>query len=274
LAKTLAGAATGDDIPCLAVPKAPLPPPGARPPRGRTPAPTLHLRRGSARAELGRWDDARADFALAVARLHDRPDAWRGLALTQLALGQPDGYRQTLARFLARFAHPPEATVVGLAFGPAPGDPISRAALSRFSGRLGLLLESRRQAARTCALRESAVASPALLLPLAGGDSVVRGALLCRAGRHDEAAQALSQSQGPVTLLYRALAEHGRGKAEAARQALEQAERWLGAASQEDPKQTNGERLPWDQRLECDLLRQEVKTRPHSPGPREPSGER
>jgi hypothetical protein len=231
------------------------------------PEPALRLRRARARAELGRWDDARADFTLATARWPDWPDSWRGLALIHLALNQPDAYRQTSARFLERVAHPPEAAAVGLALGPAPGDALGRAALSWSGPLLEQLLEPRRQAARTCALRQGAVAEPGRLLPLAGGDPVVRGALLCRAGRYDETVQALSQSQGAVALLYRALAEHGRGKADAAKQALDQAERWLAAPSQEDPKRTNAERLPWDQRLECDLLRQEVKARLLPAGP-------
>jgi putative DNA primase/helicase len=162
------------------------------------PAEPLHLRRGRARAELaraepGRWEDARADFARAVDQQPDEPDAWRGLALTQLMLNQPDAYRQTCARFLDRFAFPPEAVAAGVAFGPAADDPFTRAALARSADPL---LAARRSAARAAVLRLDAVPDPARLLVWAGGDPVARGAVLCRAGRHAEAVQALAGAVG------------------------------------------------------------------------------
>jgi hypothetical protein len=88
-----------------------------------------------------------------------------------------------------------------------------------------------------------------------------RDALPCErgAGRYDEAVQALGGSKDAVATLYRALAEHGRGKDDAAQQALDEAVRWLAAPSAADPKQSNAERPPWDQRLEVELLRKEVE---------------
>jgi hypothetical protein len=60
--------------------------------------------------------------------------------------------------------------------------------------------------------------------------------------------------------LYLALAEHGRGRPAAAQEALHRAVRWLlEAPSRDDPGRTNYARLPWDERLEMDLLRREVE---------------
>jgi hypothetical protein len=88
---------------------------------------------------------------------------------------------------------------------------------------------------------------------------VPRGAGPGRAGRHDAAAKLLGPVQEAPGLLYLALAEHGRGRPAAAKQALQRAVRWLEAPSQDDPERTNHARIPWDERLEVDLLRREVE---------------
>jgi len=223
--------------------------------------PALYLRRGRARAELGRWQGARDDFARAVEHLPEQPEAWRGLALSELALHRPDAYRQTCARFVQHWGQPPEAGVVGLLFSSSRGDALGTAGLTWAAVKgTPALVAACRAAARTCVLRPDALSGLGRLLPLAGGDPVVRGALLCRAGRFDEAVLALSGNTDAVALLYRALAEHGRGKDGTAKQTRDEAVRWLEAPSAADPKQTNAERLPWDQRLETDLLRQEAVT--------------
>ena len=60
-------------------------------------------------------------------------------------------------------------------------------------------------------------------------------------------------------MLYRALAEHGRGEDDAAKAALDEAVRWLTGPGTTDPKQTNADLLPWDQRLEAEVLRKEAE---------------
>jgi hypothetical protein len=89
-------------------------------------------------------------------------------------------------------------------------------------------------------------------------DPVVRGAVLCRAGRQDEALTLLGQRADAVALLYRGLAELGRGRPDAARSTLEQAEQWLRATEADDPGPSNLERLTWQQRLEVEQLRGEL----------------
>jgi hypothetical protein len=40
--------------------------------------------------------------------------------------------------------------------------------------------------------------------------------------------------------------------------------RWLEAPSRDDPERTNYARLPWDDRLEVDLLRREIEALLHA----------
>jgi hypothetical protein len=113
---------------------------------------------------------------------------------------------------------------------------------------------------RPAVVRPDTVADPARLLAFSTqADPVTRGAALCRAGRHEEAAQVLGPAEEGAGLLYLALAEHGRGRPAAAQDALRRAVRWLEAPSRDDPGRTNYARLPWDERLEMDLLRRETE---------------
>ena len=209
----------------------------------------LHLRRGRARAELGHWAEASADFAQAVAQQPGEPDGWRGLALAQLAMKQPDESRQTCGRFLERFAHPTEAAAVWLAIPLSAYAPLGPASVA---WAVSPLVAVRRLAVRTAVLQPG-TPDPARLLPWAGDDPLVRGAVLCRAGRHDEAVRALGDSRDVVALLYRALAEHGRGRADAARAALTEAENGLA------PHPGSEDFLTWEQRIEAEVLRAEAR---------------
>jgi hypothetical protein len=101
--------------------------------------------------------------------------------------------------------------------------------------------------ARTVALGPGAVPAEQLLRLAEGAEAVTRALLLHRAGRHDDAVKLLAGQSGPRALLVRALAEQARGRPAEAAQTLAQA---AGAA-------TAG--LPWDERLERDLLRREAE---------------
>jgi hypothetical protein len=86
-------------------------------------------------------------------------------------------------------------------------------------------------------LRTDRLADPDRLLKLVRpGDDVTRAAILTRAGKYEEAAALLAPHTEPAALLYLALAEHGRGRDAAARQALERA------------RQEPTDRLPWEHR--------------------------
>ena len=113
---------------------------------------------------------------------------------------------------------------------------------------------------RACVVRAGGMEDPAALLPqLPEYDLLTRGAVLCRAGRHREALRLLRQSPDVVARFYQALTEQGQGRPGTARQLLAGAAGWLRMPSAQDRGLTNEARLPWDVRLEIDLLRAEVE---------------
>jgi tetratricopeptide (TPR) repeat protein len=226
----------------------------------------LLRRRGQALAEQGLWQDARDNFARAVERTPNDSEAWDGLAVTELVLGHEDRYRQGCDQLLQRFGQPPQTAAAAL-LGAAPGDAWGAAARGwLLTKTLPNLAASRAALFRTGTLRPG-VAEPQRLLPFADADPLLRGTVLCRAGRFDEALQALAGRTDGVSLVWRALAEQGRGRPDAARQALEQTDQWLKAPSPDDPRQTNAALLNWFERQECDLLRKEVEALLQSPKP-------
>jgi hypothetical protein len=101
--------------------------------------------------------------------------------------------------------------------------------------------------ARAVALGPGAVPAARLLSLAEGVDAVTQALLLHRAGLHDAAVKLLADQSSPRALLVRAVAEKARGRPAAAAQALAQATRATAAG------------LPWDERLERDLLRREAE---------------
>src|SRR5262249_58031549 len=67
-------------------------------------------RRSRAYAELGRWQEAAADFGALAQERPEEPGGWRGLALTQAARGLGRECRQTCERALAALG--PEESVL------------------------------------------------------------------------------------------------------------------------------------------------------------------
>jgi hypothetical protein len=86
-----------------------------------------------------------------------------------------------------------------------------------------------------------------------GADVVTRALLLHRAGRHDDAVKLLADQSGPRAQLVRALAEQARGRPAEAARALARA---VGAQAVE---------MPWDERLELDVLKREAEAMLKSP---------
>jgi tetratricopeptide (TPR) repeat protein len=206
---------------------------------------------------LGQWDEAAADFARAWAARPNEAQAGRWLALAQLASGKEDAYRQSCAALLQRVAATPDAALAGLAFAAVPGSVPAAAVMARieeFAVRQRLLVTA------TCTLRPGAVADPTRLLFWdERADPVLRGYVLCRAGRHEEAARLLRPVNSVWALLYLALAEHGLGRPAEAKQALDKAVQWLAQPNSGDPKQTNAAALSWEARLEFASLRKEAE---------------
>ncbi len=186
--------------------------------------------RGNAHAELGQWDKATADFSRAAELNPDDAAAWHALALSQLAAGKVDDYRQTCGRMLEKLGK--------------SADPEVLAAV-----------------AWTCALAPGAVPDPGRLVDLARKASDGRpdnpdarralGAALYRAGKYEEAARQLDGQpskpgeKGAAELLLLAMARQRLGKAEEARNLRDRAGGATAPAG-------------WVKRAEADLLRREA----------------
>jgi dipeptidyl aminopeptidase/acylaminoacyl peptidase len=221
----------------------------------------LYRSRGRANAERGAWDKARADFGRAAALAPEDIAGWQRLALADLGAGRTDAYRETCGRLLGFLQPTPEVPFATFLLDPAPGNAWGAAlVLKAWQDAIPRRRQEQRQVARPAVVRPDAIADPARLLAFTTqADPVTRGAALCCAGRHDAAAQLLGPVQEASGLLYLALAEHGRGRPASAQEALQRAVRWLEAPSRDDPWRTNYARLPWDERLEVDLLRREAQ---------------
>jgi WD40 repeat protein/tetratricopeptide (TPR) repeat protein len=201
----------------------------------------LHAQRASCCAELGRWDEAAAGYARAVASGADEQEVWSALALLSLARNDAAGYRKACAEVLQRFsATETPYTVPGAALlcGLAPDAGVDPQRLLRFAEEEEALL-------------------PAWYKSRAG-----LAAVLYRAGKVEAAlGQAAEASKlldnAPTAWLLLALCHHRLGHAREARQWLERAFDW-GELPDAEKKDGAGDPLPWPVRLEVDLLRREA----------------
>jgi WD40 repeat protein/tRNA A-37 threonylcarbamoyl transferase component Bud32 len=181
------------------------------------------LRRATALAEMGRWDEAVRDFQHVADKAPDRAEVWRDLALAQRAARQTDASRQTCRRLLSK-EHPKNPFAV----------------------------------ARCAAVLADGIEDIKQLKPFPElNDPVTRGAVLFRSGKPKEAAEALKDTNDEVGLLFLALAEHGRGRPAEARKALDRLRQLLLNAAA-DPLAPSPA-LPWQKRLEVYLLFQEAE---------------
>jgi dipeptidyl aminopeptidase/acylaminoacyl peptidase len=209
------------------------------------PDPEWHAAEAQRFAQAGDW------FAAAFhlrRRLQAPPDTIglrRHLALCQLAAGQEQAYRQTCAALLRQLDGGLAWDRTGVALLTlSPSGVVAALPPPAVAVRLNEAL--RPAVARAVALGPHTIPA-AQLLPLAeGADVVTRALLLHRAGKHDDAVKLLADGSGPRAHLVRALAERARGSPAEAAKALAQA---AGAPAA---------RLPWDERLELDLLKREA----------------
>jgi hypothetical protein len=189
----------------------------------------------------------------------DAASAWRRLALAQVQAGQPDAFARTCRQMQQRFRVPGEVGQAGFALA-APLQPlggVNAAMLRHRDLPPGASLHDRLVTVRTVVLRPGALAEPAAwLAALPREEKLLRGAVLCRAGKHADAVKELEGLQEPLAVLFRALAEHGRGNQDAARQALAQTRKLLPPEKIDLVEQTPP---PWEQRVESDVLRREVE---------------
>jgi eukaryotic-like serine/threonine-protein kinase len=194
----------------------------------------------------GNWFTAAFHLRQRLQSPPDSRDLRRDLALCQLASGQEDEYRKTCAALIDQLDHGLDHDRLALELLPLSSpDGIAALPPLALSARLKDVL--RPQLARVIALGPHSLPAEQLL-PLAEGvDVVTRALILHRAGKHEDAVKLLADQTSPRAHLVRALAEHARGRSIEAAQALTQAA-GIPAAD-----------LPWDERLELELLKRDAE---------------
>jgi hypothetical protein len=226
------------------------------------PAVAFHLEQAlTARADANDRDRLLRALAEITGQQPELSSAWRRLALAQLDSGQEDNYRRTCRQMQQRFRVPGPLPQAGFALGSMPSHPTGAAVIAAVLGHpaapAGAGLFDRLQTVRASVLRPGALVDPESWLPqVPANEKLLRGAILCRTGKHADAVKELQLLQEPVACLFRALAEHGRGNLEAADQALGEALKQLPPEKINLYEQTP---LPWQQRVESDVLRREVE---------------
>jgi len=233
--------------------------------------------RGWLHADLGQWDKAIADFTRA-AELTGPASAtpWEVLALAQLGRDDPVAYRKTCTQMLEMFRRTPPPIWTGGAFAGGPFHPYATLlSLHAAEQAASLNRDAAAMTALRCTTRPDALTDWQRLVTLtANSPDHVRGAVFCRTGRYDEAVKLLEPLRtsgpggvfAPLTNLYLALAEHGRGRTAQAKQLLkettdwlEQPRRdWLGLPQKDNPNQNNRDGLAWTERVQIEQLRREL----------------
>jgi hypothetical protein len=215
------------------------------------------------RAQPGDGDLVRrltAALAQAAASNRALPDAatWRRLALAHLHTGHVDAYRRTAQQMQQRFAVPGEAQQAALLLAGPPGFGLAVHRLALTDPAFGCGLFEWQQTIRAAVMQPGVLTNPQTWLArLPTDDKLLRGAILCRAGKHAEAVAELSEVRDPVGLLFRALAEHGRGNQAAARAALAEAKQLMPPEQIDLIEQSP---LPWLEMVETRMLLQELET--------------
>jgi WD40 repeat protein len=223
----------------------------------------LYGRRCLAQAELGGWDKAAADLRRAVEGTAEpkRFGLLSLLAVAQLGAEQREAYHETCRRMRTHLNRDSDALAAAGLVSLGPATPWAAwSVVNGIRSGAGRRRAERPEMARVAALHTLGVGDlDGLLRLLSPPDESTRGALFCRAGRHEEAVKLLAPSSDARGLLFLALAEHGRHRPAAARQALANAVEWLKAPSAQDQRQSNAARLAPLERLEVMLLQREVE---------------
>jgi WD40 repeat protein/tRNA A-37 threonylcarbamoyl transferase component Bud32 len=209
---------------------------------------------GERQAQAGQWFAAAFHFDQAARGQPARVDLRRRLALCQLAAGNPDAYRRTVAALLGHQLAPAEALRA------------SRLILAAGNGLLPLVVAAGQTASerndllRVCLLQPLGNMEVESLRPLAfSADTVSRAAFLHCTGRPQQAFELLASPREGLEFLYLALVEQSRGRSAEANQALRAADRWLKSPSLANVRRTNASLLSWEARVELDLLRRELE---------------
>src|SRR5262249_19198145 len=202
--------------------------------------------RGEAYAQLTEWDKAGRDFVKSVERAPQQPLLHYRHALARLALTDPNRYRDVCAGMLRRFGASADPNVAFWTVWTC-----------------GLAPDAVTDWRPVVQLAEKAVADDP-----GNCDKLQNlGAVLYRAGRYQEAAKRLEETEvafaqaknprmSPIyTSLFQAMTLHRLGRSDEARQQLQKA----GNDIDEPSEQTKIANAMWNRRLTLRLLRQEAE---------------
>lgn len=211
--------------------------------------------RGQLLARLGRWDNARDDFAMAVELgSEDLEGVWYPLALLQLQAGRTNDYQRLCARLLEHFG----STDV----------PAAQRAIALVC-RLGAQPAATQKA--TAQIAEKAVAHNQDDMELVGflGECLYReGEFAGAIKRMDQSLRGDAGARSHTARLFRAMAEHKLGQTSQAQSDFKQATDWIAAhLSRPLPRGTQSDPLPWTVELELRFVRKEAEgllQMPHS----------
>jgi hypothetical protein len=231
---------------------------------------------------LGEWAEAVADFTRATELSGPTdPTLWDELALAHLGSGDVAAYQKTCARMLEMFGPELPLICAGGAFAAGPTNPWATPLTLHVAGQS--VADSRDAAdvtAARCTTRPDTLTDWQRLVSLTKKSSdEVRGKVLCRARRYDEAVELLTPLRtkpapdtflaSPLTTnwpqlatLYIALAEQGRGHTAEAARLLKETTDWLDHVEEPldgKPKQKNSALLAWTERVRIDQLRRELE---------------
>ena len=184
------------------------------------------------------WPQAACEFAVARRLMPDQSGIWNFEAVSQLAAGNREAYRQLCSEMLERFA--------------ATADP-----------------RMAQNVVFACVLESDAVPNPSQLIPLGHvadrlhhGNSRGVGAAFYRAGQYEEAVRQLEASVHLVTprsweWCFLAMAHHHSGHTAEANRCLQSAARWIANADRTPPADVRNGPLEWGgftERFEFPLL--------------------
>jgi tetratricopeptide (TPR) repeat protein len=202
-------------------------------------------RKGRANAELGRLEEAMADFATATKLGADRPGPWYRQALLHLHLGDPEGFRLARAAMLRHFDWENDVRDTLLA--------VRTCVLAH---------DTKENSGRVVAIAERCLAAR----PRDPDRMHLLGAALFRAGRYRDAvrtlleARKISGKEGAVNDLFLAMTYLRMHESEQAQACLQRAARTTGQAAKAGAGGPGGTQFAWSDRLELLLLRREAET--------------
>jgi tetratricopeptide (TPR) repeat protein len=202
--------------------------------------PEWFVHRGSAHAELGQWDEARADFGQAAHLSPDKYWFWYCHAIAYLGAGDTAGYHAVCTRMIQRFANTPQATHDCL-YACAPD-------------RLADTYVEQLVAMGKAAVAESKADWPILR---------AHAAALFRAGQDREAIQYWEEAAKVYPLrawdwLFLTMAYHRLGETTKAQDYLARAKHWIATAG--DAATKGSKWVAWLEQTEVQALRREAET--------------